>query len=111
MSNVIEVKNLVTTFRTGEGNFTAVDNISFHVEEGRTLGIVGESGCGKSVTSLSIMGLIPNPPGQISGGEILFRGTNLLKFSNEQMRSIRGNKIGMITQKFKFFKPCIFVVS
>lgn len=99
MSTVIEVKNLVTSFKTNEGHFNAVDNVSFKVEEGKTLGIVGESGCGKSVTSLSIMGLIPNPPGKIESGEILFRGQNLLKFSQNEMRKIRGNKIGMIFQE------------
>ncbi len=99
MKTIIEVKNLVTSFKTGEGDFNAVDNISFKVEEGRTLGIVGESGCGKSVTSLSIMRLIPSPPGTIKSGEILFRGKNLLTLSNEEMRNIRGNKIGMIFQE------------
>lgn len=99
MSSVIEVKNLRTSFKTSEGLFYAVDDVSFKVEEGKTLGVVGESGCGKSVTSLSIMRLIPNPPGKIEGGEILFKGKNLLTLSNDEMRQIRGNQIGMIFQE------------
>lgn len=96
---LLEVKNLKTGFKTDEGSFLAVDNISFKVEKGKTLGIVGESGCGKSVTSLSIMRLIPNPPGQIVGGEILFNGRDLLKLSEDEMRKIRGNDIAMIFQE------------
>src|SRR5271167_622330 len=95
MSTIIEVKNLRTSFKTGEGLFNAVDDVSFSVEEGKTLGIVGESGCGKSVTSLSIMRLIPNPPGKIEAGEILFKGKNLLNLSNDEMRQVRGKQIGM----------------
>jgi peptide/nickel transport system ATP-binding protein len=98
-SKILEVKNLKTTFKTEEGEVTAVDDVSFNVYQGKTLGIVGESGCGKSVTSLSIMRLIPNPPGNISGGEILYRGQDLLKFDSSQMRSIRGNEISMIFQE------------
>jgi peptide/nickel transport system ATP-binding protein len=96
---LLEVKNLKTQFRTDEGTFLAVDDISFSLEKGKTLGIVGESGCGKSVTSLSIMRLIPNPPGKIVGGEILFNGKDLLKISEEEMRKIRGNEIAMIFQE------------
>ncbi|RYZ71856.1 MAG: ABC transporter ATP-binding protein, partial [Proteobacteria bacterium] len=77
----------------------AVDNVSFDVYKGKTLGIVGESGCGKSVTSLSIMQLIPNPPGKVTGGEILYKGEDLLKKSPSQMRAIRGNEISMIFQE------------
>ncbi|MDZ4677421.1 MAG: ABC transporter ATP-binding protein [Oligoflexia bacterium] len=99
MTPVIEVKNLRTSFKTHEGTFMAVDDISFKVDEGKTLGIVGESGCGKSVTSLSIMQLIPTPPGKIVSGQILFKGQNLLDLSAREMRSIRGNKIGMIFQE------------
>jgi oligopeptide/dipeptide ABC transporter ATP-binding protein len=95
---LLEVKNLKTQFRVDEGTFNAVDDISFQLEEGRSLGIVGESGCGKSVTSLSIMRLIQKP-GQIVGGEILFRGKDLLKNSEEQMRQIRGDEIAMIFQE------------
>jgi len=99
MSTIVEVKNLKTSFSTSEGRFLAVDNVSFKVDQGQTLGIVGESGCGKSVTSLSIMRLIPTPPGQIEAGEILFKGKDLLKLSKEEMRNIRGNQIGMIFQE------------
>ncbi len=96
---ILEVKNLETSFRVEEGVVKAVDNVSFDVYAGKTLGIVGESGCGKSVTSLSIMRLIPNPPGKISGGEILYKGKNLLNFSAAEMRAIRGNEISMIFQE------------
>jgi peptide/nickel transport system ATP-binding protein len=97
--SLLEVKNLKTQFRTDDGTFLAVDDISFSLEKGKTLGIVGESGCGKSVTSLSIMRLIPTPPGKIVGGEILFNGKNLLAISEEEMRKIRGNEIAMIFQE------------
>ena len=76
--SLLEVQGLRTHFRTDEGEFAAVDGISFSVEAGRTLAIVGESGCGKSVTSLSIMGLVPNPPGRIAGGSIRFEGRELV---------------------------------
>ena len=96
---VLEVKNLRTSFFTDEGEVKAVDDVSFNVYKGKTLGIVGESGCGKSVTSLSIMRLIPTPPGRIVGGEILYQGKDLLKLELSQMRSIRGNEISMIFQE------------
>lgn len=96
---LLEIKNLKTGFKTDDGRFLAVDDISFKLEEGKTLGIVGESGCGKSVTALSIMRLIPNPPGTIEGGEIIFNGRNLLSLSDEEMRKIRGNEIAMIFQE------------
>jgi oligopeptide/dipeptide ABC transporter ATP-binding protein len=96
---VLEVKNLRTAFRTEQGELTAVDDVSFSVKPGQTVGIVGESGCGKSVTSLSIMGLIPSPPGRIAGGEILFKGRNLVTLPSSEMRKIRGNEISMIFQE------------
>ncbi len=99
MEKILEVKNLRTSFKTEEGELTAVDDVSFDVFKGKTLGIVGESGCGKSVTSLSIMRLIPDPPGRVVGGEILFKGRDLLKLSSAEMRSIRGNEISMIFQE------------
>jgi len=95
----LEVKNLQTSFFTDRGELKAVDSVSFDLYKGKTLGIVGESGCGKSVTSLSIMRLIPNPPGKIVGGEILYQGRDLLKLSMEEMRKIRGNEISMIFQE------------
>ena len=96
---ILEVKNLKTAFRTDDGELFAVDDVSFSVNAGETVGIVGESGCGKSVTSLSIMRLIPSPPGRIAAGEILFKGKNLLDIPMAEMRSIRGNKISMIFQE------------
>ena len=96
---VLEVKNLKTAFRTEHGELTAVDDVSFSVKPGQTIGIVGESGCGKSVTSLSIMGLIPSPPGRIAGGQILFKGRNLVGLSPSELRKIRGNDISMIFQE------------
>jgi oligopeptide/dipeptide ABC transporter ATP-binding protein len=99
MADLIQVKNLQTSFFTPEGEVRAIDGVSFDIAEGKTLGLVGESGCGKSVTSLSIMRLIQSPPGKIVGGEISYRGRDLLKLSNEEMRKIRGNEISMIFQE------------
>lgn len=96
---LLEVCNLKTGFQTDDGSFVAVDDVSFTLEAGQTLGIVGESGCGKSVTSLSIMRLIPEPPGKILDGKILFKGKDLLRVSEKEMRSIRGNQISMIFQE------------
>ncbi len=96
---LLEVRNLATYFDAEGGEFHAVDGVSFSLETGRTLGIVGESGCGKSVTALSIMGLIPRPPGRIAGGEILFEGVDLLKLKPAEMRERRGNQISMIFQE------------
>jgi oligopeptide/dipeptide ABC transporter ATP-binding protein len=98
-NTTLEVKNLKTVFNTDRGEVTAVDNVSFTIRDGEILGLVGESGSGKSVTSLSVMQLIPNPPGKIAGGEILFKGENLLGKSKEEMRKVRGNKISMIFQE------------
>lgn len=95
---LLEVKNLKTRFNTDDGAFNAVDDVSFVVKKGQTLGIVGESGCGKSVTSLSIMRLI-QAPGRIESGEILYKNKNILKASEEEMRHIRGNEIAMIFQE------------
>lgn len=96
---ILEVQNLKTYFRTEAGLVKAVNDVSFSIEKGKTLGIVGESGCGKSITSLSIMGLVEMPPGEIAGGRILFGGENLLEKNEDQMRKIRGNKIAMIFQE------------
>ena len=98
MAPLLEVRNLETQFKTQDGVVKAVNNVSFYVNRGETLGIVGESGSGKSVTSLSVMRLIPNPPGRISGGEVIFDGQDLLKMSEEEMRDLRGNRIAMIFQ-------------
>jgi oligopeptide/dipeptide ABC transporter ATP-binding protein len=98
-NKILEVKDLQTSFFTERGEVKAVDHVSFDLYSGKTVGIVGESGCGKSVTSLSIMRLIPNPPGKIVGGDILYKGKSLLGLSMEQMRKIRGNEISMIFQE------------
>jgi peptide/nickel transport system ATP-binding protein len=96
---VLEVKQLNTSFFTDKGIIPAVDDISFHINQGEILGVVGESGCGKSVTSLSIMGLIPKPPGKIVSGEILLNGEDLTKASEKRMRAVRGNDVSMIFQE------------
>lgn len=96
---VLQVKDLVTTFFTDDGNVAAVDNISFSIREGEVLAIVGESGCGKSVTSLSIMGLVPSPPGKVTNGQILLDNRDLTKLKEKQMRAIRGQEIAMIFQE------------
>ncbi|WP_194840800.1 ABC transporter ATP-binding protein [Filobacillus milosensis] len=95
----LQVKGLRTSFFTDDGEVPAVDDVDFYVREGEILGIVGESGCGKSVTSLSVMGLIPKPPGKIVGGEILFKGEDLVHASEKRMRKLRGNDIAMIFQE------------
>ena len=95
---LLEVNDLKTHFFTREGVVQAVDGVSFSLEKGKTLGIVGESGCGKSVTALSIMGLIPKPPAKIVGGEVLFDGTDLTKLSEGSCEHIRGNEVAMIFQ-------------
>ncbi len=99
MAELIQVKDLRTSFFTPEGEVQAVDGVSFEIEEGKTLGLVGESACGKSVTALSIIRLVPSPPGRIVGGEVLFRGQDLLRLNGESMRKIRGNEISMIFQE------------
>ena len=96
---VLEIRDLKTYFFTYEGVAKAVDGVSYQLAKGEPLGVVGESGCGKSVTALSILRLIPIPPGKIVGGEILFKGKNLIDLSEEEMRKIRGNRISMIFQE------------
>ncbi len=99
MKELLKIRNLETDFSTHEGTVKAVNRISFTINKGETLGLVGESGCGKSVTALSIMRLIPDPPGKIVGGEIYFEGQDLLKLDEKEMRKIRGKKISMIFQE------------
>ncbi len=99
MSALLEVRDLRTQFSTDEGDFFAVDGVSFTVEAGKTLGVVGESGCGKSVTSLSIMGLVPSPPGRIAGGSIRFEGQELIGAPAQTMQDLRGNGMAMIFQE------------
>lgn len=96
---IIQVRHLKTYFKTDEGLAKAVDDVTFDVFPGETLGIVGESGCGKSVTALSIMRLIQTPPGQFAGGEIWYQGRDILKLPDEELRTIRGNNISMIFQE------------
>ncbi len=96
---LLEVRNLHTEFRTGAGTVRAVDGISYSVDPGETVAVVGESGSGKSVGALSILRLIPEPPGQISGGPILFAGRDLLTLSEAEMRDVRGGEIGMVFQE------------
>jgi peptide/nickel transport system ATP-binding protein len=98
-ARVLEVKGLKTSFFTDEGEIPAVDGVDFYINEGEILGVVGESGCGKSVTSLSIMGLLPKGVGCIIDGEILFKGENLVHASEKRMKQIRGNEIAMIFQE------------
>jgi oligopeptide/dipeptide ABC transporter ATP-binding protein len=96
---LLSVRDLVTTFRGRDVTVRAVDGVSFDVPEGRTVALVGESGCGKSVTSLSILRLVPDPPGRIEGGSILFNGRDLLTLSEREMRGVRGDQISMIFQE------------
>ena len=96
---LLEVRNLRTVFATRQGVLPAVDDVSFHIEPGETLALVGESGCGKSVTAASILRLVPDPPGRIVGGQILFEGRDLLALDDAQMRDIRGLRIAMIFQE------------
>jgi oligopeptide transport system ATP-binding protein len=96
---LLKVTDLSVTFRTARGTVRAVDNVSFEVGAGETLAIVGESGSGKSVTALSLLRLIPDPPGRIESGEVIFEGKDLLKVDDESIRAIRGNRIAMIFQE------------
>ena len=96
---ILDVHQLVTSFETDAGTVTALDEVSFSVPRGKTLGIVGESGCGKSVTSLSIMGLLPKPAGKVTKGEVVYRGENLLLKKPDEMSKVRGRKIAMIFQE------------
>ena len=97
--DLVEFRNLKTYFYTEDGVVKAVNDVSFKIKEGETVGIVGESGCGKSVTSMSLMRLIPNPPGKIVDGDILFEGKSILSLSEEEMRDVRGNKMSVIFQE------------
>ena len=99
MPPLLSIRDLHTEFRTGRGLVRAVGGISYTVEAGETVAIVGESGSGKSVSAMSILRLIPDPPGQIASGEILFDGRDLLKLSDDAMRKLRGGEIGMIFQE------------
>ena len=99
LAKLLEIKNLTTHFFTHDGVVKAVDGISYEVEEGEIVGIVGESGCGKSVSALSIMRLVPDPPGKTIAGEVLLDGEDVLKLSNAEIRGVRGNKMAMVFQE------------
>ena len=99
MDPLLRIENLKTTFRSDEGTIRAVDGVSFAVREGETVGLVGESGCGKSVTALSIMRLVADPPGRIEEGSILWNGTDLLRLPESEMRRVRGNEISIVFQE------------
>ncbi|NTW57051.1 MAG: ABC transporter ATP-binding protein [Chlorobiaceae bacterium] len=99
MEKILELKNLRTYYSTDSGTAKAVDGVSFSLGRNRTLGVVGESGCGKSVTALSVMRLVPMPPGYFAGGEIFWKGRDLLKLSEDEMRKLRGDEIAMIFQE------------
>ncbi len=98
MGDILQVKGLETQFRTRNGTIHAVNGVSFSIREGETLGIVGESGCGKTVSMMSLLGLIPTPPGKVVAGEAFFEGVDLLKLNNDQMRKYRGSKISVVFQ-------------
>ena len=99
MATLLEVRDLRTYFFTQAGVVKAVDGISYALEEGETLGLVGESGCGKSVSALSIMRLVPDPPGKTVGGEVIFAGRDLLKLPDSEIRRVRGKQIAMVYQE------------
>jgi len=99
MDKLLSIRDLKTEFKGPQGTARAVDGLSFDLEAGRTLGLVGESGCGKSVTALSILRLIPSPPGRIAGGQVMFKGRDLLTLSEDEMRKVRGGQISMIFQE------------
>lgn len=108
MAELLNVKNLKTRFRTMEGIVHAVNGVSFKLNEGETLGIVGESGCGKSVSMLSILRLVPQPPGKIVSGEAIFKNQDLLKTTDDELRKVRGGQIGMVFQDpMTYFNPVI----
>jgi peptide/nickel transport system ATP-binding protein len=99
MAPLLRVNDLRTSFFTSDGEVRAVDGVTFDIEDGRTVGLVGESGCGKSVTALSIVQLLPKGTGRIVGGSIQFQGTDLTSLPAEKMRRIRGNEISVIFQE------------
>ena len=98
-NELLKINDLTVSFATETGPAKVIENISFSLEKGKTLGLVGESGCGKSVTAMSVMRLLPSPPSRVDSGKILFDGVNLLSLTNKEMRKIRGNRIGMIFQE------------
>lgn len=107
---LLEIKDLETHFQTPDGVVKAVNKVSYTVEEGEFVGVVGESGCGKSVSALSIMRLVPSPPGNVVGGQVLFDGQDLLQLTEDEMRRVRGNRIGMVFQEpMTFLNPVLTI--
>src|SRR5512145_853641 len=110
MADILKVDGLETQFRTQDGMVHAVNGVSFRLKEGETLGIVGESGCGKSVTMMSMMRLIPSPPGKVVAGKAIYQGKDLLKLSTDEIRAIRGSQISIIFQDpMTSFNPVLTV--
>jgi oligopeptide transport system ATP-binding protein len=110
MADILNVEGLETQFRTREGIVHAVNGVSFNLKEGETLGIVGESGCGKSVSVMSMLRLIPCPPGEIVAGKAIFQGNDLLKMTDDEIRKVRGSQIGMVFQDpMTFFNPVLTI--
>lgn len=110
MAEILSVQGLETQFRTREGIVHAVNGVSFNLDEGETLGIVGESGCGKSVTVMSMLRLIPSPPGQVVAGKAMYQGRDLLKLSDDEIRHVRGAQISMVFQDpMTFFNPVLTI--
>lgn len=108
--NLLSIENLETCFRTPEGTVHAVNGVSLALERGEILGIVGESGCGKSVTMLSVLGLIPTPPGRVTAGKALYKGQDLIQMKEKELRKIRSSEIGMIFQDpLTFFNPVLTI--
>lgn len=110
MADILNVEGLETQFRTREGIVHAVNGVSFNLKEGETLGIVGESGCGKSVSVMSMLRLIPCPPGEVVAGKAIFQGNDLLKMTDDEIRKVRGSQIGMVFQDpMTFFNPVLTI--
>jgi oligopeptide transport system ATP-binding protein len=110
MAEILSVEGLETQFRTREGIVHAVNGVSFHLDEGETLGIVGESGCGKSVSVMSMLRLIPSPPGEVVAGKAVYQGRDLLKMSDDEIRHVRGAQISMVFQDpMTFFNPVLTI--
>lgn len=110
MADILNVEGLETQFRTREGIVHAVNGVSFNLKEGETLGIVGESGCGKSVSVMSMLRLIPCPPGEVVAGKAIFQGKDLLKMTDDEIRKVRGSQIGMVFQDpMTFFNPVLTI--
>ena len=98
-SELLEIRNLTVSFPSKGGDLEVVGDVSLRIGEGKIVGVVGESGCGKTLTALSVMGLLPAPPAKVNSGEVLYRGTNLLSLTERELRSYRGNRISMIFQE------------